>query len=68
MNEQIVRTVELELICKTEYYYCINCGKSGIEAPTFLLIEKKSKHIVAYKGFGKGEHFLCAVCEKNKGE
>ena len=66
MDEQVIRTIELELISRPGNYYCTTCG-NVVESVTFVLLEKKSRAIVTYMGITSEKHFICASCvRKNK--
>jgi len=65
MNEETVRTLELELISRKENYFCITCG--GMEEKTiFVLVEKQTRAIVTYMGVTNEKHFMCVFCQRKK--
>lgn len=65
MKEQIVRTIELELISRPQTYFCLTCGGRQ-EKTTFVLVEKGTGAIVTHMGIINDEHFICTFCRRKK--
>lgn len=65
MNEQVIRTIEFELISRKETYYCVTCGGTE-ESTTFVLVEKQTRAIVTYMGITNENYFICTFCRRKK--